>query len=697
MKDAAAFTNGIVNGSGQVVFTMLGSDPVVDVILSAPCGVGNRYWIGGTGSWSQTAHWSSSSGGVNGCSVPNASNPVFFDANSGGGTVSVDLNAALSSLNTTGWAGTVVIGVFDFAVSGAIIHAAGTLTIGASAGSGLTATVGLTLAGSAARDGSGAPSVVSIAGNTSISSAAAYLKMGSATWTFSGSWTNNSTSANWAAGTGTVVFDSTSSQTMNFAALAGSEFYSVTFRSAAGSGAVTFSMATNGLRWSHVLTIHGGAGSPTTLATANLSLTGGSIAVGDSVILVANASTVSAADVTVKGSTSGIITLTSGAWTVSGNWDTSGVGATFTKGSSTVTLSGAARTLRTRDASNGFHNLTVSGTVTQNNATDVDGNLSISGTLTTSGNDITGGASLLVAGGGGLTAGNSTITIRSIDTSAGAFTARPSPLVVNASGGSIRITQPIFSLTVVPGVSTTFSSNVTWSGALSLTGTTVTFNGNVTSTGSATLVFDLASIAIAGSWDSSSLTTFTSTGSSVTFTGTSQAIAMGATQSFATLTIAGTVALTSNVTAANLTIAASSTLTKTGYGITFDRLSVNGTIADGSVSVSNLTVTNSDGIALITITAFSEWTMGASYAWTHSSSETTQTITWTIGGNTARLPFTVTKDGSSFVAGTVDDAGRVVCPILGSRPHLRVTVQVPLVIPPAGPGWWQTPYIFLIL
>src|SRR5205807_111668 len=134
-------------------------------------------WIGGTGSWSQTTHWSSSSGGVNGCSMPNASNPVFFDANSGGGMVTVDLNAAMSSFNTTGWAGTVVIGVFDFVVSGAITHAAGTLTIGASAGSGLTATGGLTLSGSAVLDGSGAPSVVTIAGNTSISSAAAYLKM----------------------------------------------------------------------------------------------------------------------------------------------------------------------------------------------------------------------------------------------------------------------------------------------------------------------------------------------------------------------------------------------------------------------------------------------------------------------------------------------------------------------------------------
>src|SRR5207302_4601485 len=236
-----------------------------------------------------------------------------------------------------------------------------------------------------------------------------------------------------------------------------------------------------------------------------------------------------------------------------------------------------------------------------------------------------------------------------------------------------------------------------WSGALTLTGTTVTFNGNVTSTGSATLVFDLASIAIAGSWDSSSVTAFTSTGSSVTFTGTSRTVAMGASQSFATLTIAGSVALRSNLTAANLTVAMSSTLTKTGYGITFNRLSLVGTIADSSVGVSTLTVTNSDGSALITITAFGDWTAGASYAWTHSSTETTQTITWTIGGNTARLPFTVTKDGSSFVAGTFDVAGHVVFAMLVSDPIVRVTVQVPLVIPPAGPGWWQTPYMFLIL
>src|SRR3989442_3400714 len=275
-KGAAAFTNGIVNGSGQVVFTMLGSDPLVDVTISSPCG-SNRYWIGGTGNWSQTTHWSSSSGGVNGCSVPNGSNAVFFDASSGGGTVTVDLNALMSSLDSTGWTGTVAIGIFDFTVNGPIVHASGTLTIGASTANGLTATGGLTLSGSASLDGSGSPSIVSIAGDTTISGAAAYFKMGNGTWTFGGSWTNNSTSANWSAGTGNVVFNSTTSQTLTFAGFAGGEFYDVTLQSTAGSGSVTFTMAANALRWSEVLTVSETAGAPRARSEAELSPTRGAL------------------------------------------------------------------------------------------------------------------------------------------------------------------------------------------------------------------------------------------------------------------------------------------------------------------------------------------------------------------------------------------------------------------------------------
>lgn len=44
----------------------------------------DRYWVGGTGSWSSTntANWSASSGGATGASVPTAADNVFFDVNS---------------------------------------------------------------------------------------------------------------------------------------------------------------------------------------------------------------------------------------------------------------------------------------------------------------------------------------------------------------------------------------------------------------------------------------------------------------------------------------------------------------------------------------------------------------------------------------------------------------------------------------
>ena len=49
-----------------------------------------RYWIGGTGNWNDTAHWSTTSGGVGGASVPTEADDVVFDSNSGTGTVTVN-------------------------------------------------------------------------------------------------------------------------------------------------------------------------------------------------------------------------------------------------------------------------------------------------------------------------------------------------------------------------------------------------------------------------------------------------------------------------------------------------------------------------------------------------------------------------------------------------------------------------------
>lgn len=48
----------------------------------------NRYWVGGTGTWtnSSTANWSTTSGGASGASAPTSSDAVIFDSNSGVGT-----------------------------------------------------------------------------------------------------------------------------------------------------------------------------------------------------------------------------------------------------------------------------------------------------------------------------------------------------------------------------------------------------------------------------------------------------------------------------------------------------------------------------------------------------------------------------------------------------------------------------------
>src|SRR5947209_16254625 len=116
----------------------------------------------------------------------------------------------------------------------------------------------------------------------------------------------------------------------------------------------------------------------------------------------------------MAGGASGTLTLTSGSWTVSGQWDTSGAGSTFARGTSTVTLSGTSASVTTLDATNGFSNLVISGTITQNTAIDVRGTLSVTGTLTTSGNDLTGGANLTISGGGSLVGTSSSIVVSGV-------------------------------------------------------------------------------------------------------------------------------------------------------------------------------------------------------------------------------------------------------------------------------------------
>jgi len=57
----------------------------------------NRYWVGGTGNWDDTAHWSAVSGGAGGASVPADGDSVYIDANSnsaGDFTIHINIDTA---------------------------------------------------------------------------------------------------------------------------------------------------------------------------------------------------------------------------------------------------------------------------------------------------------------------------------------------------------------------------------------------------------------------------------------------------------------------------------------------------------------------------------------------------------------------------------------------------------------------------
>lgn len=62
----------------------------------------DRYWVGNGGNWNDTAHWSASSGGASGASVPTSSDNVFFNGSSGTGTCTINVTANCLNFDTTG-------------------------------------------------------------------------------------------------------------------------------------------------------------------------------------------------------------------------------------------------------------------------------------------------------------------------------------------------------------------------------------------------------------------------------------------------------------------------------------------------------------------------------------------------------------------------------------------------------------------
>lgn len=86
-----------------------------------------RFWVGGTGNWdaANTTNWAATSGGAGGQSVPGSSDDVTFDANSGGGTVTVTATQSVNSITGGAHTGTLNIngqtltcGTFNYSGTG---------------------------------------------------------------------------------------------------------------------------------------------------------------------------------------------------------------------------------------------------------------------------------------------------------------------------------------------------------------------------------------------------------------------------------------------------------------------------------------------------------------------------------------------------------------------------------------------------
>lgn len=82
----------------------------------------DRYWVaGGTGNYNSNTNWSSTSGGASGASVPTTVDDVFFDASSGAGTATINVNSNCRSLNLTGFTGTIDFNN-NLTVSGTVLN-----------------------------------------------------------------------------------------------------------------------------------------------------------------------------------------------------------------------------------------------------------------------------------------------------------------------------------------------------------------------------------------------------------------------------------------------------------------------------------------------------------------------------------------------------------------------------------------------
>lgn len=95
-----------------------------------------RFWVGGTGTWdaADTSHWSATSGGASGASVPGSGDTVTFDGSSGGGTITLGTNISVISITMGAFTGTFNSSTFTVTLQTFSCSGTGTRTLNMGSG-----------------------------------------------------------------------------------------------------------------------------------------------------------------------------------------------------------------------------------------------------------------------------------------------------------------------------------------------------------------------------------------------------------------------------------------------------------------------------------------------------------------------------------------------------------------------------------
>jgi hypothetical protein len=203
-----------------------------NVTFTATPAARTLYWVGGTGNWSSTTSWSTSSGGASGAAIPTSLDSVTFDtlSNATAYTATVDPTQARCASLTIG---APALGALTFAGTGGLAIAGNTSIAASNVTRTFTGAITLSGASSYTFTTNG----VALASTTEVNGVGCSWTMGSAP-TFGGSMTiTNGTfdTGNYALSVSTFNSTNTNSRTINL----GSSTVTIT------GGFVTFTISTN--------------------------------------------------------------------------------------------------------------------------------------------------------------------------------------------------------------------------------------------------------------------------------------------------------------------------------------------------------------------------------------------------------------------------------------------------------------------